>query len=324
VLSKAARVLGKEADAALYARLSEEVRAALVREYFTPTGRLAVPTQTAYTLALFMDIPPAEWRARTAYALRLKIKEAGCRLRTGFIGTPYLCRVLSATGSNDLAYRLLLREEYPGWLYAVKLGATTIWERWNSVLPDGRVSDTGMNSLNHYAYGSVVEWLYQDAAGIQPLEAFPGFRRFRLAPQPHPSLGSLRAEFASPMGRIKSAWQYTDGVLEFSFTVPLGATAELLLPQQPPVELGPGEHTFRQQGAAPRFHLDTPLCEIFARPEAAAALRQALPDLTGMMLFEMLAGEKSLRDFERAGYLRWTEGEREALEGVLLKIGASI
>ncbi|MFL6555562.1 MAG: alfa-L-rhamnosidase RamA, partial [Bacillus sp. (in: firmicutes)] len=140
-----------------YEELSNEVRAAIREEYFTATGRLALNTQTALIVSLFMDLVPEEHKERLANDLRERLKKDKNHLKTGFVGTPYLCRVLSENGNNDLAYTLLLNKDYPSWLYAVTMGATTIWERWNSVLPDGKISGTDMNSLNHYAYGSIVE-----------------------------------------------------------------------------------------------------------------------------------------------------------------------
>ena len=306
--AKAAQVLGKTREAAAYRALSQEVRAAILREYFTETGRLAVTTQTAYVLALMFEIVPERWRPITAAALRGKLKESNYHLRTGFIGTPYLCRVLSENGSNDIAYRLLLQEDFPSWLYQVNLGATTVWERWNSVLPDGRISDTGMNSMNHYAYGSVMEWLYQNAGGIRPLEDFPGFRRFRLAPQPDPRLGKLDLVFEAPSGRIQSKWAYQpEGGLVYEFGVPYGTRAELVLPHEPArvTELPPGNHRFSWQPPRPpaKYGPDTPISQLWAVPALREALEKALPQLTGMMLFPMMAGEKSLSDLVSEKYL---------------------
>ena len=173
LVAKAAKVLGKEELAKEYETLSNEVREAIVDEYFTKNGRLALKNQTAYVLALFMDLVPEGKRERVINDLRERLVKDKVHLKTGFVGTPYICRVLSENGYNDLAYTLLLNEDYPSWLYAVKMGATTIWERWNSVLPDGSISDTGMNSLNHYAYGSIVEWMYRYMAGIDPVEDKP-------------------------------------------------------------------------------------------------------------------------------------------------------
>ena len=142
------------ADLEEYQTLADEVREAIRREYFTAGGRLALDNQTAYVLALFMDLAPEGQRERVIEDLRKRLAKDGFYLKTGFVGTPYLCRVLSDNGCNDIAYRLLLNEGFPSWLYAVKMGATTIWERWNSVLPDGSYKRHRHELLNHYAYGS--------------------------------------------------------------------------------------------------------------------------------------------------------------------------
>ena len=300
--AKAARVLGLEADALEYEALEGEILSAILKEYLTPGGRLAVTTQTAYTLALFMDILPEEHREKAAYALRLKLKESDYHLRTGFIGTSYLCRVLSNTGSNDIAYRLLLQQDFPSWLYEVNMGATTIWERWNSVLPDGSISDTGMNSLNHYAYGSVVEWLYRDVCGINPLEEHPGFRKFLLAPKPDRLLGSASASFDSPVGRIESEWAMEGDEIRYRFRVPLCATAVLNLPGETEAELMPGEHDFTRRVPAAALTLDTPISELLKNEAASKALTETLPELPRMMLFSMMAGERSVHDYALEGF----------------------
>ena len=231
LVAKAAKVLGKEELAAQYQKLSDEVKAAIQDEFFSKNGRLAINTQTAYALALFMDLVPEVFKDRIAHDLRKRLRLDRNRLRTGFVGTPYLNRVLSQYGSNDVAYTLLLNDDYPGWLYAVKLGATTIWERWNSILPDGKISDTGMNSLNHYAYGSIVEWMYRHVAGINPAEDKPGFRHAVLSPQPDFRLKWVKAQLQSASGLYKSEWSFNDeGHLTFRFTVPFNATATVRLP----------------------------------------------------------------------------------------------
>ncbi|MBI5958957.1 MAG: family 78 glycoside hydrolase catalytic domain, partial [Chloroflexi bacterium] len=186
LVARAAAVLGKMEQADTYGHLSAEVKTAIQKEYFTSTGRLAIPTQTGYVLALFMDLIPDAHRERVKNDLIARLDKDNTHLRTGFVGTPYLCRVLSAIGANDLAYKLLLNEDFPSWLYAINLGATTIWERWNSLNPDGSISSTGMNSLNHYAYGSIVEWMYRDMCGLNPSsgnDGVTGFRHARIAPK---------------------------------------------------------------------------------------------------------------------------------------------
>ncbi|MDQ0972045.1 alpha-L-rhamnosidase [Neobacillus niacini] len=231
LVAKAARVIGKEEIAQEYEQLSKEVRAAIQAEYFTSTGRLALNTQTAFIVALFMDLVPEEHRNRLANDLRERLKKDKNHLKTGFVGTPYLCRVLSENGNNDLAYTLLLNKDYPSWLYAVTMGATTIWERWNSVLPDGKISGTEMNSLNHYAYGSIAEWMYRNVAGINPVEDQPGFRRVRLAPQPNYRLKYAKASLDSAAGLYESHWELKeDGQLSFKFVIPFNSAATVELP----------------------------------------------------------------------------------------------
>jgi alpha-L-rhamnosidase len=325
LVSKAAAVLGNREDSEFYGKLSEEVRAAILAEYMTSSGRLAVTTQTAYVLALHFDILPAEHREKAVRALKAKLCDSNFHLRTGFIGTPYLCRVLSGCGLNDISYRLLLQEDFPSWLYQINMGATTIWERWNSILPDGRISDTGMNSLNHYSYGSIVEWMYRDMAGINPLEEYPGFRRFTLAPKPHRLIQSAEAEYLSPAGRIASAWEITaEGGLKLRFSVPFGSVAELTLPgrcDEYPRELTAGEHEFSYMPEKPLLaipDMDTPVSELCQNEKAYEAVRDELPELTQVMMFQMLAGDKSLDDFIKDGYVNLNPEKRQRLEARLM------
>lgn len=231
LVAKAAKVLGKEDLFKEYEALANEIREAIRDEYFTKTGRLGLKNQTAYILALYMDLVPEGKKDRVVADLRERLKRDKNHLKTGFIGTPYFCKALSENGCNDLAYTLLLNKDYPSWLYAVTMGATTIWERWNSVLPDGRISGTDMNSLNHYAYGSIVEWMYRYMAGINPVEDKPGFRRVKIAPQPDYRLKYAKASYNSAVGLYESQWEISEeGNLSFRFTIPFNASAEIILP----------------------------------------------------------------------------------------------
>jgi alpha-L-rhamnosidase len=234
LVARAAGVLGRKGQADAYGRLSAEVKAAIQKEYFTATGRLAVPTQTGYVLALFMDLVPDVHRERVKNDLISRLHRDNAHLRTGFVGTPYLCRVLSNIGANDLAYRLLLNEDYPSWLYAINLGATTIWERWNSLNPDGSISSTDMNSLNHYAYGSIVEWMYRDMCGLNPAsgeDGVTGFRHARIAPKPDQSLQWARARYRSAAGFYESGWRIDEaGHLTIGIVIPFNASARVVLP----------------------------------------------------------------------------------------------
>lgn len=226
---QAAGVIGYKEEENEYLARADKIRAALQKEYFTEDGDLKLTTQTGYILALAFEFCPEESRERMAGKLSEKIMADGGHLMTGFVGTPYICRVLSEYGFNETAYQVLFYEDCPGWLYPVRLGATTIWERWNSVLPDGSMNPEGMNSLNHYAYGSIAEWMYRYMGGIQPMEEKPGFREIRLTPMPNRRLGKANVCYDSPVGRYVSRWDYTDEGVKYYFEIPFGAKAHAKL-----------------------------------------------------------------------------------------------
>ena len=226
IVAAAAKVLGRTREEMRYGTLARQLRARILHEFYTPSGRCAVQTQTALLLTLRYGLSDP---VKTAAALSEKLRKNHGMLSTGFVGTPMLCDQLSEHGLSGLAVNLLLNEDYPGWLHEVKLGATTIWERWNSLDDAGHTSSTGMNSLNHYSYGSVVEWIYRHLAGLISLK--PGFSSVRLAPTPVCALKHLSAEYRSASGLWKSAWSVTDPThLSVSVTVPFGCRAELVLP----------------------------------------------------------------------------------------------
>ena len=183
LLAKTATVLGKKEDAAEYASLEEKIKSAFQKEFVAPNGRLSSNTQTAYALALAFELLPQAQRASAAARLADDVKKFG-HLTTGFLGTPFLCQTLSDYGYLDIAYMLLNRTEYPSWLYPVTKGATTIWERWDGIKPDGTFQDPGMNSFNHYAYGAIGEWMYRIVTGIELDEAHPGYKHVLIQPQP--------------------------------------------------------------------------------------------------------------------------------------------
>lgn len=228
IVAEVARMLGRGEDAARYDAVAERMRAWILEEFYTATGRCAVNTMTAYVLSLSFGFGNREWAK--AQLLKMLKEEGG--LVTGFVGTPLLCPVLSDVGSDDEAYKLLLKEDYPSWLYCVNLGATTIWERWNSLDADGHITGIDMNSLNHYSYGAIVEWICGYAAGLRATE--PGFARARIAPYPNWGLRTLDAELDSAAGTYKVAWECVDeDHLRVAITVPFGATAEVELPFAP-------------------------------------------------------------------------------------------
>ena len=240
--AKAAGVLGYEEDVRQYQSRAEEIKKAIQAEFFTRTGRCACDTQTALVLALHFDLVPEEHRRRAIEDLERKIIDEDVHLTTGFVGTAYLCKTLSESGLDDLAYQLLLNEDYPSWLYEVNMGATTIWERWNSVLPDGTISDTGMNSLNHYAYGAIVEWIYRYMGGIQTDPKNPGFTHFYLSPRFNRTLGFCCVDYDSAMGKIHSEWKRTGKGFEYCFEVPFDTSATVRLADGKDKMFGPGRY----------------------------------------------------------------------------------
>lgn len=247
LVAKAAKVLGKEADRRHYEKLAEEIRAAFKHEFFTGSGRLAVTTQTGYVLALFWGLAPEESRPRLIRELKKKLQDNGGYLKTGFVGTAYICKALSENGLEDLAYGLLLNEESPSWLYAVNLGATTIWERWNSMLANGKVNGTDMNSFNHYAYGAVIEWMYQYMVGLRPCEGGEGFKKVIIAPQIDERIGRLDMKYRSAAGLYEVHWQLTGADLKVKICVPFDAEAVLILPGDAEKRYLPaGEYEFTQ------------------------------------------------------------------------------
>jgi alpha-L-rhamnosidase len=226
ILRKSALVLGKNDDAEEYGTLFENIRQAFLHEYVTPGGRVMSDTQTAYLLALEFNLLPEELRAAALDRLVSDVENRG-HLTTGFLGTPLLNPVLSRNGHNKTAYDLLLRESYPSWLYPVTMGATTIWERWDGIKPDGTFQSEGMNSFNHYAYGAVGEWLYEHVAGIQPL---PGYRSVSITPSPGGGFSHARAIINTIRGRIESAWEIVDDRFTLFVEIPANGSAIVTLP----------------------------------------------------------------------------------------------
>ena len=228
LLSQAAGVLGKQEDEMEYKAVYEAVKEIFQKEYVTPSGRIASDSQTAYVLALQFGLLPEPLRAKAAAHLVDDIRRRENHLSTGFLGTPYLCHVLSDHGYTDVAYDLLLQKSYPSWLYPVTMGATTIWERWDGQRPDSTFQDTGMNSFNHYAYGAIGDWMYRVVAGIELLE--PGYKKIRIQPQPDARLGYAKASLDCPYGRIASGWSLNEGELVLNVAVPPNTTAVIELP----------------------------------------------------------------------------------------------
>ncbi len=229
LLSQIATILGKSDDADYYAKLAKEVKKAFIEEFVTKNGRVVSHTQTGYSLALAFDLLPDELKKNAAFYLADDVKKMG-HLTTGFVGTPLLCKTLSTTGNDDLAFMLLNRKKYPSWLYPVTQGATTIWERWDGQKPDGTFQDVGMNSFNHYAYGAIGEWLYKHVAGLEIDPMNPGYKHILFAPHPGGGLSKAAVEFKSLYGPVKSSWNLNQSQFSYEVTVPANTTASVTLP----------------------------------------------------------------------------------------------
>ncbi len=226
LLSKAAAALEKWEDAKHYRDLYQNIVENIRKTYVSPDGRLLDQTQTAHAIALQFGL--CEDQKQTARALYDLVCANGDKLTTGFLGTPYLCDALSENGYPQKAFDLILQEEYPSWLYAVKMGATTIWEHWDGIRPDGTFWSESMNSFNHYAYGAVASFFYQKIGGIVPIE--PGYRKIRIQPMPDRRISYAKAAIDTVYGVVKSEWQTENGTFFLTVTVPCNTTAEICLP----------------------------------------------------------------------------------------------
>ncbi|MFA5066691.1 MAG: family 78 glycoside hydrolase catalytic domain [Candidatus Izemoplasmatales bacterium] len=223
LVSDAAKVLGYPFEAETYRQLAMNIKRAFNKEYVTPNGRLVSDTQTAHVLALHFDMVAKKHRKSIMNRLVHILEKRKVHLVTGFVGTPYICFALSENGRNDLAGKLLLNNDYPSWLYAVKRGATTIWERWNGILPNGDFNDVSMNSFNHYAYGSIGEWIYRKLVGIDCLE--PGYKKILISPTRIEGIDWVDGHIDSPYGIIRCLTRYDGNHYTLEVTIPANTEA---------------------------------------------------------------------------------------------------
>ncbi|MBB6731684.1 alpha-L-rhamnosidase [Cohnella zeiphila] len=339
----AAKALGHREDEEKYGELHRQVVRAFREEFLTATGRVAAPTQTAHVLTLMFELADESVRPRVAKDLNDLIVENGYHLTTGFVGTPYLCFVLSNHGYHDTAVRLLLQDSYPGWLYSVSKGATTIWEHWDSIKPDGSFWSDDMNSFNHYAYGAIGDWLYRKVAGLDMDPAVPAFKRVRIAPQfGTKSLSFASAAHLSPYGRIESGWKVDGPRIEVMVTIPPNAAADIELKGATLSELseggrswdaaegiysaaehaggvsltvGSGSYSFRYENAdlfRVVYSEQSVLCDVLNDEAAAEVLRKHLPHLfEGPMLKFM--GTSTLKQIAENGLTRVSSGVMDAV-----------
>jgi alpha-L-rhamnosidase len=229
LLQKAAEITGRRKDAEELAKLAAYIKKAWNREFMTDSGRLVSSTQTAYAIALVFDLISDEKKAIVVKRLVDDVEHFG-HLTTGFLGTPVLNHALSDFGYPELAYQLLLNKRYPSWLYPVTMGATTIWERWDGVRPDGTFQTVGMNSFNHYAYGAIGNWLYRYVAGIAIDENEPGYKHVHIQPHPGGGLTSASAYIHTMHGKVKCSWEMVNKQLIINIKLPSNTHATVTLP----------------------------------------------------------------------------------------------
>lgn len=230
LLINAAKVLNKTDDVNSYSVLLKKIKDAFLKEYVTANGRLVSGTQTAYVLALNFDMLPESLRDQAAKRLAENIKNYGDHLTTGFLGTPYLCHVLTRFGYTDVAYKLLLQEKYPSWLYPVKMGATTIWERWDGQKPDSSFQTPGMNSFNHYSYGAIGDWMYRQMVGLDTYEDGVGYKHIRIKPHTGGGFAFASASLQTYYGKLSSGWKVEADKIIMDVEIPANTSATIFIP----------------------------------------------------------------------------------------------
>jgi len=289
LVARTAHVLGRTDAQTYYAALAEKARAAFAREYITPAGRLMCDAETAYALALAFDLlPTAEQRQHAGDRLAELVQAGGYHIRTGFVGTPLICDALCSTGHYRTAYRLLTQRECPSWLYPVTMGATTIWERWDSMLPDGSINPGEMTSFNHYALGAVADWMQRTIGGLAP--AAPGYRRLEIRPRPGGGLTHACARHLTPYGLAECSWRIEQDTITVAVVVPPNATAQVFLPgsDASPIEVGSGvwewSLAYQDPDARGPYTVDDPIGEILSDNAARAVMLDVL-DQAGAPVF---------------------------------------
>ena len=308
LVARAAVELGHDDDAARYRALADSIRSAFRREYVTASGRMVSDAQTAYGMAIMFGLAEnAEEEQRMGDRLATLVRRAGYRIGTGFVGTPLVADALTRTGHLDVAGRLLTQTENPSWLYPVTMGATTVWERWDSMLEDGSINPGEMTSFNHYALGAIADWMHRSLAGLAP--AAPGYRVVRIEPRPLAEFDYATTSHETPYGLASAGWVREAGRIVVTAVIPANTTAEVVLPGSSEViEVGSGEHSWTVDsapaaGTAGALSIHSDLAEIIddrdtydsvlaaiaeVDPEAARSFRTHTKWVPGRSLFDEL------------------------------------
>lgn len=231
LFSKMAGAVGRENDRKKYDRIHEEMVRHFRGRYFRANGQMRIQTQTAHVLALSFGLVPEKYRKQTIDRLVELLKQRNMHLSTGFLGTPFIMHALSENGCLKEAYELLLKKDFPSWLYQVEQGATTVWEHWDGLKPDGSMWSADMNSFNHYAYGSIGKWLYEVCAGLKRDERYPGYQHFYVEPHPGGGLDYAETAHISGYGKIAVRWERQGEKLLLEVKVPHNTSVEVILPE---------------------------------------------------------------------------------------------
>ena len=296
IVAETARLLGEKSETKLYKDKYEKHLKRVREEYITAGGRLCFDTVTAQVLALHFGIIPEQHCAKVAEMLNENVKVHNYTLCTGFMGTTYLLYALADNGYMATAQKVLMNNGFPGWLYEVDMGATTVWERWNSLMPDGTPNPDGMNSYNHYAYGSVMEFVVKRIAGLQPVEA--GYKKVKFAPNPCKGLAEIRAEYDSVSGKIVSGYKQKNGKITFFAEIPDGVEAEIVLPNEQLITVKGGKYEFERKWEdlnAPPFTPESMVNEVFANPVAAKAFNEVFGGIFTGREIAWMRGDKTLQ-----------------------------
>ena len=296
IVAETAKLLGEKSEAKLYKAKYERQLKRVREEYFTAGGRLCFDTVTAQVLALYFGIVPERHCAKLAEALNENVKVHNYTLCTGFIGTTYLLYALADNGYFETACKVLMNNGYPGWLYEVDMGATTVWERWNSLMPDGTPNPDGMNSYNHYAYGSVMEFVVKKIAGIEATEA--GYKKVKFAPNPCNGLAEIKAEYDSVSGKIVSGYKQKNGKITFFAEIPEGVEAEIILPNEQPLTVKSGKYEYEREWEELNVLAFTPestVNEIFENPKAQKAFNAVFGGIFTGREIAWMRGDKTLQ-----------------------------
>ncbi|HUX12613.1 MAG TPA: family 78 glycoside hydrolase catalytic domain [Spirochaetia bacterium] len=323
LVSRIAGILGREVEETRYAAMAQGVREAFAAEYVSPNGRVVADTATAYSLALQFGLLPEVHQSRRAGArLAQLVRDSGYRISTGFVGTPLLCDALCCAGEHETAFRLLIQQACPSWLYPVTMGATTAWERWDSMLPDGTVNSGDTTSFNHYALGAVADWLHRAVGGL--VSDAPGYRRIRFEPLIGGGLNRVRVRHRTPYGIAEGAWSVDDGRIEVELKIPPNTSARVTLPRKggESIEVGSGTHRWSyvgQQTASPPLSSASSLSELFSDAEAWAAVSSSVPELACLATITQISSATTLK--QQLAFLPDGQALLPALEEVLNRLG---